>query len=94
MILTQVLAHLESNAAFYTSHEPLKCSAIFLLYSLIDWFTKEEEACSSSETTDGKPCFSFIFDGKKEIASYLSEKLNEIEPHAVELRAQGFPLRA
>jgi hypothetical protein len=44
MILTQVLAHLSSNATFYPSHEPLKCSAIFLMYSLIDWFDHEEHS--------------------------------------------------
>jgi hypothetical protein len=101
MILSNVLAHLDANAQFFASHEPLKCSGIFLMYSLIEWFLKEEtENCITTHTmADGAEvqtsCFNFNFDRrKKEIHVYLSERLKEIEPNADHFFRQGFPLRA
>jgi hypothetical protein len=104
MILTQVLSHLECNAQFYPSHEPLKCSAIFLLYSLIEWFAREENEYCRVRLTKEKggeseerivSCFTFAFDQrKKDLAGYLADKLKQMEPQAEWFLAAAFPLRA
>lgn len=81
MILSQTLSHLESNAIFYPSHEPLKNAAIFLMYALIDWWDKDEhvtavvpanaegDASASASAADSKngatSYFSFVFDKRK-----------------------------
>ena len=81
MILTQTLSHVESNAVFYPSHEPLKNPALALTYALREWWEQEEKgvghaAFEDAEATEEERAkdaaaaakasyFSFVFDKRK-----------------------------